>query len=69
VTNKTIMPDVRGLSLRDAIAILSQLKLNYAITGSQRVLYQSIAPGTKITPGMKCEIRGVEAKQALAAAH
>jgi cell division protein FtsI/penicillin-binding protein 2 len=69
VTNKTVMPDVRGLSLRDAIAILAQLKLNYSISGSQRVLYQSIAPGTKITPGMKCEIRGVEAKQALAAAH
>ena len=69
VDNKNVMPDVRGLSLRDAIAVLSQLKLSYTITGSQRVIYQSISPGSRITPGMKCEIRGVELKQALAVSH
>jgi cell division protein FtsI/penicillin-binding protein 2 len=69
LTNKNIMPDVRGMSLRDAIAVLAQLKLSYIISGSQRVVYQSILPGTKIAPGMKCEIRGVDVKQAMVTAH
>ncbi|WPR74412.1 penicillin-binding protein [Algoriphagus sp. NG3] len=49
-TDKALVPDVSGLSLRDALFILENkgLKVNYS--GKGRVKGQSIAPGAKLTP-------------------
>lgn len=62
IVSKNTMPDLTGLSIREAIAIVSQLKINYSISGNKRVVSQSVPPGSRINPGMRCEIRGSEVK-------
>lgn len=62
IVAKNIMPDLTGLTIREAISLISQLKINYTVTGSRKVIYQSIPSGSRIAPGMKCEIRGEEIK-------
>jgi cell division protein FtsI (penicillin-binding protein 3) len=49
-TEKAVVPDVSGMSLRDALFVLENkgLKVNYK--GKGRVLEQSITPGSKLTP-------------------
>ncbi|NLK49044.1 MAG: PASTA domain-containing protein, partial [Candidatus Cloacimonetes bacterium] len=50
------MPDLRGLSLRKALAMASVHKLKINVQGSGIVQSQSIAPGTKIYPGAACVV-------------
>ena len=45
------VPDVRGMSLRDAIFILENLGLKVKVRGRGRVTYQSLAPKAKIVKG------------------
>jgi cell division protein FtsI (penicillin-binding protein 3) len=49
-TEKSVVPDVSGMPLRDALFVLENkgLKVNY--TGKGRVLEQSMTPGSKLTP-------------------
>ncbi|WP_339701283.1 penicillin-binding protein [Algoriphagus aquimarinus] len=49
-TDQSLVPDVSGLPLRDALFILENkgMKVNY--TGKGRVKGQSISPGTQLTP-------------------
>lgn len=49
-TEKPIVPDVSGMPLRDALFVLENkgLKVNYS--GKGRVLEQSLAPGTQLSP-------------------
>lgn len=54
--NRRIMPDLRGLSLRDAIYVMSGLKLNYSVTGNGRIVNQSILPGTRLRSGSVCRV-------------
>lgn len=54
LTEKNIMPDLCGMSLRDAISILSELGIKYKGNGSGIVTGQSISPGDKIRNGMIC---------------
>lgn len=49
--NPEKIPDVRGMSLRDAIYVLENLGLKVSIEGRGRVEQQSIAPGTKFSRG------------------
>ena len=51
---KNIMPDLRNVSLRDAITVLTKLDLKYKINGSGKVVSQSILPGDKIEKGKSC---------------
>jgi cell division protein FtsI/penicillin-binding protein 2 len=51
---KNIMPDLKYVSLRDAITILTNIGLKYKINGSGRVISQSILPGQKIINGNSC---------------
>lgn len=44
-------PDLKGLSLRDALATLQGVGLQFSIQGSGRVSMQTPAPGMPITPG------------------
>lgn len=45
------MPDVRGLGVRDAVALLEAQGLKVKLHGQGRVHSQSAAPGTKVTKG------------------
>lgn len=49
-TEKSVVPDVSGMPLRDALFVLENkgLKVNYK--GKGRVLEQSISPGTQLAP-------------------
>jgi cell division protein FtsI (penicillin-binding protein 3) len=49
-TEKSVVPDVSGMALRDALFILENkgLKVNY--NGKGRVLEQSLTPGAPLTP-------------------
>jgi hypothetical protein len=42
------MPDVRGMSLRSCIKVISSLGIDYKLSGSGKVVSQSIAPGESI---------------------
>lgn len=48
---KSIMPDVKGMSLKDAVYMLEYNGLHVKIQGKGKVQMQSIAPGTMVTKG------------------
>jgi cell division protein FtsI (penicillin-binding protein 3) len=49
--DKVLVPDVRGMSLRDAVFMLENNGLQVKVRGKGRVSDQSVAPGTKIIKG------------------
>lgn len=49
-----LMPDLKNISLRDAINILTDIGLKYKIKGNGKVISQSISPGEKIKKGSIC---------------
>lgn len=51
---KTMMPDLLGLTMRDASRILSGYRLKPFFEGSGIAIRQSPTPGTEITPGDEC---------------
>ena len=46
-----VMPDIKGVGLKDAMELLEKLKLNVVANGSGKVVMQSIQPGTSIVRG------------------
>jgi cell division protein FtsI (penicillin-binding protein 3) len=52
----SIMPDLRGYSVKEALVSLNSLGLKYDITGSGLVTYQSIKPGITISKSDLCKI-------------
>ncbi|MEE9429848.1 MAG: penicillin-binding protein [Melioribacteraceae bacterium] len=55
--SSTTMPNLKNKSIREAITILSDMKIKYKINGNGKVKSQSIKVGKKIKPGMICEIK------------
>lgn len=55
-TNKWIMPDLRGLSIRDAVFEMTKRKIQYTLKGNGRITEQSIPPGTKLKKGIVCRL-------------
>jgi len=51
--SKGIMPNVKEMGLMDALYILENMALKVEVKGYGKVWKQSIAPGTKISPGSK----------------
>ena len=51
------VPDVRGLSLREAVASLAAREYRARVEGSGVVLAQAPPPGTALAPGVLCSIR------------
>jgi len=51
------LPDLRGLSAREAVHVLTSIGLTAHLTGVGVVASQSPAPGTPIEPGMACVLR------------
>jgi len=54
--NKKVMPDLTGATVREAIKVLTYLNIKYEITGSGRIVKQSIEPGTKVNSGVTCKL-------------
>jgi len=54
--SKNLMPDLRGLSVKDAMVALNLIGLRYNITGSGTVTSQSINPGNKINRKEICRL-------------
>ena len=52
-----LVPNVRGMGARDAVYLMERHGIKAYITGRGRVIEQSLAPGDKVTKGMKCSLR------------
>jgi hypothetical protein len=50
------MPDLRGRSLRHALAMLAPLRMEVAINGHGFVTTQAPEPGVSVEPGMAASI-------------
>jgi cell division protein FtsI (penicillin-binding protein 3) len=46
---KNMVPDVRNMTLRDALYVLENKKIRVVIKGKGRVVAQDVLPGTPIT--------------------
>ncbi len=57
LTDKNVMPNLINHSMRDAIAILNEIGLNYKIIGTGKIVSQSIEPGTIINKNSICYLR------------
>jgi cell division protein FtsI/penicillin-binding protein 2 len=58
ITDNRKMPDLKGLSIREAVLVLSELQLEYRIKGTGPVYNQSIKAGTVLKDEMICTIHG-----------
>jgi len=47
-----VMPNVRGMGLKDAIHLLENMGLKVAVKGKGKVIMQSVAPGTTLANGI-----------------
>ncbi len=54
--NSSVMPDLRGKSKREAVALLNMLGVKYRFEGHGKIKKQSVRPGAKIKEGMKVEL-------------
>ncbi|MEQ8903905.1 penicillin-binding protein [Ekhidna sp.] len=52
-----VIPDVRGMTLRDAIYVLENLGLEVKVNGRGRVATQSLAPGGRIAKGSTIKLQ------------
>jgi len=57
VIDRKTMPHLHGKSLREAAKILTAIGIDYKITGSGKIVSQSIPPGSKIKDGMICRLK------------
>jgi len=55
-TEKSVVPNVSGMSLRDALYILENKGLKVNFNGKGKVLTQSISPGTPLAPNSTIEL-------------
>jgi cell division protein FtsI (penicillin-binding protein 3) len=47
-----VMPNVRGMGLKDAVYLLENMGLKVAIRGRGKITMQSVAPGTALAKGI-----------------
>jgi len=50
---KGLVPDVQGMTLRDAVYLLEKSGLRVSVNGRGRVSEQSLSPGTRISKGAR----------------
>jgi beta-lactam-binding protein with PASTA domain len=53
----TIMPDLKGYTIRQVLNILNRSGLHCRFEGSGMAVSQEPAPGTAITPGATCAVK------------
>jgi cell division protein FtsI (penicillin-binding protein 3) len=49
---KKVMPNVRGMGLKDALYLLENMGVKVTVTGRGKIAAQSIAPGTELVKGV-----------------
>jgi cell division protein FtsI (penicillin-binding protein 3) len=54
--DNTIVPDVTGMSLKDALYMLESMGMRVNVTGRGNVMHQSVAAGQKLLRGMNIQI-------------
>ncbi|MFD0864016.1 penicillin-binding protein [Sungkyunkwania multivorans] len=54
---KTIMPNLSGMPLMDAISLLENMRVDVEVEGSGDVVSQSVTPGTKLQENQKVTIK------------
>ncbi len=59
--NNKYFPDLRGMTFRDAIKVLTRLGVKYELSGTGKIISQNILPNTTIRKGMKCVLTGEQA--------
>ncbi|MCX7797864.1 MAG: transpeptidase family protein [Melioribacter sp.] len=57
IKDKSTMPNLINYSMRDAITILNDIGLKFNITGTGRIVFQSIEPGTRLTEKSICYLK------------
>ena len=55
-SNKVLVPEVRGLSMRKTMVTLYERGLKYKINGSGKVFWQYPKPGEAVNKGTTCEV-------------
>jgi cell division protein FtsI (penicillin-binding protein 3) len=50
--NKALMPNIKGMGLKDVVYLLENMGLKVKANGKGKVMIQSIQPGTTLTKGM-----------------
>jgi len=60
-TDGNVVPDVRGMTLRDAIFLLENKQLKVIFIGNGRVTEQSILPGVRINDGYEIKLKLAQA--------
>lgn len=55
---KTIMPDLIGLSVREALQICGEMQLKFKVKGHGRIVGQSIAPKSRVRAGQLVLLEG-----------
>jgi len=50
--NKAVMPNVKGMGLKDAVYLLENMGLKVKVNGKGKVMVQSVQAGTTLTKGM-----------------
>jgi cell division protein FtsI (penicillin-binding protein 3) len=54
--NPSVMPDLAGMTIRKAIALAKNLKIELEISGNGIITAQSIKPGERIKFQQKCKV-------------
>lgn len=49
---QTIMPNVRGMGLKDAVYLLENMGVKISVKGKGKIISQSVAPGTMLAKGI-----------------
>lgn len=49
---KQVMPNVKGMGLKDALYLLENMGLKVSITGKGKIITQSVQPGTSLAKGL-----------------
>lgn len=57
IIGKSIVPDVSGMTFRDAIYLLEQSGLRVSYNGNGRVVQQSLSPGVRVKKGDRIYLR------------
>ena len=55
-----VMPNLINRTLSEAISILTKLGLKFKVSGTGKIVKQSITPGTKLRAGLLCNINAKE---------
>ncbi len=56
IVNNNVMPDLRGRTVKEALAIVNELSIKYNVIGSGIVIKQSIKPGSSLSKNLICNI-------------